>query len=146
MSTLKLLKLYQVLHRLFHHCFQGYFLPTHKAQVMCIATCATFGVVRMTGPRVIVMGFVALISILYMSTIFRKMGLLYEESTQLKQMWLSRTRGMDRSQNSKYMRRLVQSQQEFRIDVGTYYFVKRSTVVTLIHSIIIFTVNLLVAY
>ncbi|CAL8073174.1 unnamed protein product [Orchesella dallaii] len=64
-NSMKVLRRFRVLHRAFNHCFQSYFFPVHKSLVIAISTCAVYGVIRLTGPRAIVMGFVSLLALIY---------------------------------------------------------------------------------
>ncbi|CAL8073172.1 unnamed protein product [Orchesella dallaii] len=125
---------------MFHFCFQYYFLPMHKSIAIGIATCAVYGVIRLTGPRAVIMGFVALLSLTYLSILFRRMGLMFEESFNIKRIWLNSP------STGKYARKVLQAQPELRIDVGNFYYVERSTVLTLLLVVFNFTVNLLIAY
>lgn len=140
-GNMKILQKFRVLHRMFQYSFQSYLLPVQYGVAACAAICGTFGVLRMTGPRAIVMGVVAIFAISYLYSVFRGMGLLYEESFALKTLWLKLSR--EKSSRAKYFRKEIQAKQEFRIEVGSFFFIKRSTIMTLVNGIVNFTANLL---
>ncbi len=126
-----------VLHRLWQHSHQNWFCPSHKFVAISVGTLASYGVIKLHGPRSMVMGCMTALSLMYLWTLFKKFGQLYELSEQVRDNW------MNSSSSTKWMKRYIRSVPIFRVDVGTFYFVKKTTVVAIMYTVLNNTVTLL---
>ncbi|CAL8073168.1 unnamed protein product [Orchesella dallaii] len=114
--------------------------PSQKATTICIAILALFGMMKLEGRQGRIMGFASSFCILYLASFYRKLGLLYETSTKMRQAWLASP------SSTKWMRKLISSVQDFRVDVADFYFVRKTTVISVLYTILNGTITLLLAY
>lgn len=126
----------QNLHRLWQLNFQYWFCPSHKAATICIATSALYGVVKLSGPRSIVMGFVAALCLLYLSTLFYKFGKFNDVIQKTLENWKNSTK------TSKYMKKFIKSVPVLSINVGNFYHVKKTTVIMVLYTVLNNTITL----
>lgn len=126
----------QNLHRLWQLNFQNWFCPSHKAVTISIATSALYGVVKLSGPRSIVMGFVAALCLMYLSTLFYKFGMFNDvvESTLENRKNSTKT--------SKYMKKFIKSVPVLCINIGNFYRVKKTTVIMVLYTVLNNTITL----
>lgn len=76
------------------------------------------------------MGLALLFSVLYLASLYRKLGLLYESSVKLRRDIL------DAPDTSKWLRKWIKGMRDFRVDVGYFYFVNKTTVVTVLYTVL----------
>lgn len=127
----------QVLHRLWQHSHQAWFCPSHKFVAISVGTLSSYGVIKLSGPRSIVMGFTAALSLLYLSTLFYKFGKLHELSGQVLENW------RHSPTSTRWMRKYVRSVPTFKVDIGSFYYVQKTTVIMVMWTVLNNTVNLL---
>lgn len=129
---------FQVLHKQFRYSFQYFFLPPHKCMVMQIAILGIYGAIRIQGPRSITMGVGAMMAMIHLTILFRRMGKVYEKSVYVLRSW--------RAERGKYIRRFVRSSQPVTIRIGHFYEVTKSTVIVIWATVFNFTTNLLLSF
>ncbi|CAL8073162.1 unnamed protein product [Orchesella dallaii] len=134
---MKNLRTFQMLHRLWQTVFQDLFCPYNKALAISVGTLASYGVIKLSGPRSLVMGCMATLSLLYLWTMYRKFGQLHELSGQMLEKW------KHAPTSTKLMRKFVQSVPILRIDIGSFYFVHKTTVATVLDTVLNNTITLL---
>lgn len=130
----------RVLHTVFKDTYRLWFQPTQKGNTMCIAVLALFGVVRLEGRQSRIMGLAATFSILYLASLYRKLGLVFDASVKLRDAWLYSPA------SSVWMRKFIKSVRDFRVDVANFYFIHRTTVVSVLYTILNGWVTVLLAY
>lgn len=135
-AVIKCLRSLQVLHRFWEISFQHWLCPAHKAVVCNVATLALYGVVKLSGPRAVIMGMVTVISVLYLSTLFYKFGQMHEKSDKLIKNWRTSENG------SKYVRKVMRSVPGFGIKIGSFYCVHRTTVINVLWNVLNNTITL----
>ncbi|CAL8073158.1 unnamed protein product [Orchesella dallaii] len=133
----KTIRSLHMLHRLWQHAHQSWFCPSHKAVTISIGTLASYGVIKLRGPRSLVMGCMATLSLLYLWTLFRKFGQLHELSDQMLENWKHST------STTKWMRKFVHSVPVLRVDIGSFYHVEKTTVITVLWTVLNNTITLL---
>lgn len=133
----RLLRSLHVLHRFWQYTHQGWFCPSHKAIAISVGTLASYGVIKLHGPRSVVMGCMAIFSLLYLWTLLRKFGKLYEVSARTLRNWKHDPK------TSRWMKRYINSVPVFRIDIGSFYFVTRTTVFLALWTVLNNTITLL---
>lgn len=107
---------------------------------MSIAIFALFGVVRLEGRQSRIMGFAAMFCILYLASLYRKLGLIFDASVRLRDAWLNSPG------STLWMRKFIRSVRDFRLDVGIFYYIHRTTVVSVVYTILNGWVTVLLAY
>ncbi|CAL8073164.1 unnamed protein product [Orchesella dallaii] len=130
---------FRILHNVFQHTYRMWFQPSQKANTMAISSLAIYGVIKLEGRQARIMGFAATFSILYLASLYRKLGLLYETSMKLRQEWQTSP------SSSKWMRKFIHSIPDFRVDVADFYFIRKTTVVNVIYTVLNGTITLLLA-
>lgn len=125
-----------MLHRIWQINFQHWFCPTHKAAAVCIATSALYGVIKLSGPRSVVMGFVAVLALLYLSTLFYKFGKFNEIFGKTLENWKNST------DTTKYMKKFIKSVPVLSIQIGEFYSIKRTTVIMVMYTVLNNTITL----
>lgn len=131
---------FRVLRGIFKDVFRMWFQPTHKGNALAISVLALFGVVRLHGRQRRIMVMVAALAISYLSLFYRKLGLIFDSSVKLKAAWLKS------SNCSLWTRKYIKSVRDFRVDVGPFYFVDRTTVITVLYTILNGWITVLLAY
>ncbi|CAL8116744.1 unnamed protein product [Orchesella dallaii] len=131
-----LLRSIQMLHRIWQLNFQHWFCPSHKATTIIVATLSLYGVIKLSGPRAIIMGFVALLCLMYLSTLFYKFGQFHEMSKKTLENW----RNLPKT--GKWMKKFLKSVPVFSIGIGNFYFVKKTTVVIILDGVLNNTITL----
>lgn len=84
--------------------------------------------------------FSSTIAILYLTALYRKLGLLYDASVKL------RMTKLHSPVETKWMKKWIKSVSDFRVDVASYYFIRKTTVASVLYSILNGAVTLLVAF
>ncbi|ODN02859.1 hypothetical protein Ocin01_03822 [Orchesella cincta] len=136
-TLFKILRTLQMLHRLWQTVFQDWFIPSNKACAIAVGTLASYGVIKLSGPRSLVMGCMATLSLLYLWTMYRKFGQLHELSVKMLENW------RHAPNSTKRIRKFVESVPVFRIDIGCFYYVHRTTVATVLETVLNNTITLL---
>lgn len=131
------LRAMHVLHRWWQQGHQTWFCPSHKYVTMFVATLASYGVIKLKGPRSMVMGIMAIFAMLYLWTLLRKFARLLEISEDMQRNWLYQ------HNTSKWLKMYLRSVPAFRIDIGNFYFVKKTTIVSALWTVINNTISLL---
>lgn len=127
---------FRVLHTIFRDTYRTWVHPGQKNVTMTISTLAIYGVITLGGRQGRIMGFTATFTLLYLVSLYKKLGLLYDYSSQLEKASMYHFR-------SKWMRKYLRGIQVFRVDVGEYYFVDQMSVLVILDTIINGTITLL---
>lgn len=126
-----------VLHRLWQQGHQTWFCPSHKFVTISVGTLATYGFIKLSGPRSLVMGVMSMFALLYLWTLLRKFSQLVQISEDVTRNWIH-------SANcSRWLKRYLRSIPPFRVDMGNFYYVRKTTVVLTLYVVLDNTVNLL---
>lgn len=137
----KTLNAFRVLHNsLYKYAYRGWYEPMQKGNAMSVAILALYGVIKLEGRQARIMGFAATFSITYLAFLYRKLGLMYDASVKLRRAWLHAP------QTPKWMRKWIKAVPDFRVDVGNFYFVQKTTVVNVLDCIFTTTISFLLAY
>lgn len=134
------LKSFRVLHTVFKDAYRMWYQPAHKWFGICLCVVGLFGFVKLDGRQSRTMGLAATICILYLATTYRKLGLIFDVSVKLRNAWLYTPR------SSLWMRKYIRSVRDFRVDVSCFYFVHRTTVVTVLYTILNSWITVLLTY
>lgn len=137
-QLIRVLNSFRVLHTIFMDTYRTWVHPAQKSITMGISTLAIYGVMKLGGRQGRIMGFAATFALLYLASLYRKLGLMYEHSVKLRQTCMY-------NGNSKWMQKYMRGVQVFRVDVGEYYFVHKTTVITILYTILNGTITLLLA-
>jgi len=126
-----------MLHRLWQVVFQNWFCPMQKAVAIAVGSLALYGVIKLSGPRSLVMGCMATLALLYLWTIYRKFGQLHCMTEKLIDNW------KNAPSSTKRIRKFVESVPALRIDIASFYYVNKTTVATVLETVLDNTITLL---
>lgn len=135
---------FRVLHTVFTETYRIWVQPAQKAVTIAIASFALYGVIKLDGRQPLIMGFAPGFAILYLTAVYRKLGLFYEASIKLRGAWLANVKtGNANYKRGKWMEKYIISVQCFKVDTGQFYFAQKTTVATILYSILNMTITML---
>ncbi|CAL8070333.1 unnamed protein product [Orchesella dallaii] len=135
-TSLKILRSMQVLHRYWEDSFQYFLCPAQKATICTICTLGLYGLVKLTGPRSIIMGCVALLAMLYIITMFYKFGLVHEFSGITLENW------SHSPSSTKWMRKVLKSIPSLGVYIGNFYIMEKTSIAVVLDKILNSTITL----
>ena len=124
----------QVQHAVFHRCFRDIFLTSNKVIFVGVAVLGMYGMIKIPGPRGISMGAIAGVVLLYFKTVYSTLANLHTASQRL----LDSRKGGDR-----YMRKFTRSCRPLNVYLGSYYYIRHTTVLVVYGVIVNATITLL---
>ena len=136
-TFMKMYRCLQAQHNIFEFCLRDIFLPGHKVTMSSAVVFSIYGGVKLEGGRAVLMTFVACTGLAYLSILFRRLGKFYELSVDLRKSW--------NGQNT-FMDRFILSSPPLQINIGNYYYVRKTTVANLVWIVINSAINMLVTF
>lgn len=85
------------------------------------------------------MGAMAVITLVYLSVLFGKFGQLNNESINMRANWVN----AHDVKRYKWIKRFVASVPDFRVKIGSFYYVGTTTVFTILETVLDNTITLL---
>ncbi|CAG7728682.1 unnamed protein product [Allacma fusca] len=77
----------QILQNMFNFIFQHSFFPIQKLLMSGVSVFGTYGAIKVQGPRAIMLGMIAAVTLTHMSFIFRKLSEFYDVSYVVLESW-----------------------------------------------------------
>ena len=127
----------QVLHKFWQIWNETFLIPYTKLAAVIVAVAGTYGMIRLDLSRSRAMAGSAAFCLLYLYTLYHRYGILNELSEETLRKWKTS------SKTPKHVKKTFDSIPEFKIWVGNYYYVSKTTVLSIMETVIDNTITLL---
>lgn len=122
---------------MWHDTYQYWFCPARKFVAICICSLGFYGVLKLGGKLALIMGAMAIVIVIYLVTLFTKFGQFALTSAMIQRNWInSNTSGL-------WCKKFICSVPIFEVSVGIFYNVKKTTIFSIIGTVLNITVTLL---